>query len=303
MKSLLSTALVCGTALALAACGGGGGSPETPADTPKTEGSAAAPAFEGRVDGKPVVFKSVLAATLGGSGIEVVASTEDIDCAAAGGFSKEGEKRAKFLLAPALLPDGKRAWKLVRAAYVNGTTGKNEPLADFQGDAKSGVKVTLPQMAVTYIDAGAEKKVELGGPIVAKGCGERVEDKAPPRPQKEAALEVAGEKLALQGAVLQRTADGDTLVVSTRPIPCRNGVPGEDVRVHVNLPKGQEASLSISGVLVPVLPAHYFGDKKPAVTLGTPSDGVVPVTVDLDEKNGDYTVKLKGTVQAALCEE
>lgn len=307
--------------LSSAACGnpeGGGAGPAGSAPSARSAAPAASsvaasaptveklPGFDlkATLAGQPVDFRNAIAFQRpGNAAVEVIVSTHARDCDTAkknGIALAKGEEMFRFIILEALSPDGKPAWKIVET-YFNGNTGlgTNTAVTVEPGDAARPFKISMESLSLNA--AGGEKKLEVQGAVVAKSCGVIPEpggsQNAPPaRAQTDLTLEVAGQKIALQGALYRE--DQKELVLATIPMSCDNSPFSQgDVALILS---GEGKSVNLQGRRIGM---QYGDSPKPPLKLkvGKPANGAVEIGLDSDFKVGDWPVKLKGKASALVC--
>lgn len=284
-------------------------------------------------DGQPIEIKRVLAYGGESSSIELVFSTIDRPCAGMSQSERSalGERTFEVRVAPVLLPDGTREWRVNHKFFLNNnetrrlrgvTITRAEVDAEVWGSLEFDmVSASRPRQRITY-----------AGSFIATGCGDRRwtpvarighkdHDVSPPRRQIPLDLVVAGTRFDLHGAVLRPhpTREGALeLALSSRGDECERTASRADLDLWITLagPDLRPIELQLSGEVAPGDYKHkQYGLSGIQVNILGPIEGPGDVEVRLSghqqlsfgdaaytpTKFSDFMLEVDGTFLARRC--
>jgi hypothetical protein len=265
------------------------------------------------VDGKPVAMKSAIALDEGHGSAAIYLTNFTYTCRELlERFrpSYPDELELKLRVGTYLHRDGNRGWA-IRGLYTGGTSLERQDGGDplpvtAKVDPRPNASFALP--LDFELDASGKPIVVRGNAQVA-GCGPMPDQKLEPDPppQKDAAIVLAGQRLAIVGAGLAVKRDGAReLELATSAVTCVSGADfttsRSDVRVRLSWTKtGQLYAVAIGGHWVDSFVAQSglgvtaspngppAGAKQLRVALGG------AMTID------GYSLELSGAVDATVC--
>lgn len=260
----------------------------------------------------PVKFASARAYTRGGTAISVDLNTSALTCDQlfkARYDVPSGEKSAEFTVQQVYRGDGSAQWRVVNGWYANSTSSGDQGPATVVGDTTKGVTVTLPPGFVVGRDPG----LALGPTIAAIGCGDHPQktvrgdapDGTPAAVERDLSgltFTVAGNPIALKGAILMGKGSDERLEFSTEAASCYAGWSDADIAYTVDLPQKNAGSTFLSGTRMPSqISDDYDAKDKAVITLGKPADGVMSLDIQLAYDHGGYPVSLRGKTTVLDC--
>jgi hypothetical protein len=259
------------------------------------------PAHVATFDGQPIEIKRVLAYGDESSSIELVFSTIDRPCT---GMSQRersalGERTFEVRVAPVLLPDGTREWRINHKFFLNNNESRRlKGVTITRADVDAEVWGSLE---FNMVSAGRPRqRITYSGSFIATGCGggrwtpvtslgRKDHDEPPARRQIPLDLVVAGTRFDLHGAVLRPhpTREGALeLALSSRGDECERTASRADLDLWITLagPDLRPIELRLSGEVAP----DDFEHKQYGLS-GVQVDILGPI-----EGPGDVEVRMSG---------
>ena len=259
------------------------------------------PAVEGRglvatVDGERVVFTHALWASRGGETQQVLLADSPVDCGQVDGASPYPEDATwvQLSIAPRLGPERKPG--VSRAAWGRAENGIS---ANAKGDLGVG-SIAGGRVAFYVVHELMDSSLTLEGAMDVRACGE-LPTVTPPRPQEDLQVAVSGEPVPIAMALVDTVFDDDNLILSSQPVTCswRHWQRGEpDLLVVVDA----DGRASVEGARVPGR-IGVWGKQAPLVLGPTDANGLLDVSVDLNDPSSNPRLRVQGTVRAVDCRD
>jgi hypothetical protein len=267
------------------------------------------------VNGKPLVFKSAVAYSKGGSAIFLELSTANPECgdfAGKGRMLARGEKYATLIVAPVLNPDGTQETSITYMSFASHSKQGQEigSLSVERADPTDGIRGALD---ITFVAEANDflkrprSELTLKGPFEARGCG-LFGAKDGPSPQKGVSLKIADKAFDVVGARIKPTtfpSPGFDLELSTAPMTCSSWDSG-DVNLKLHFAKDKAvSSATLSGAVFQSPLSVSLQEKEPSIALTTKNE--TDTEVELVARGAltimDYGVSLAGELRAIPCSD
>ncbi|MCA9618331.1 MAG: hypothetical protein KC731_04900, partial [Myxococcales bacterium] len=270
------------------------------------------------LDGRPIEIRSALVVAEDDE-VAVRVTNFPLSCEeelAGARPSYDDEVALHLRLGRQLRPDGRLLWA-VRGSYFAGSSSESlaggDALPGVEIDTTAGAKgrltVDLTHKTLAIPDAPAQTLV-LRGDVEVVGCGPRPaygEEPAPPKPQPDAFITIAGKPLPIVGAGIVTTPSGRSLMISTSPVECVEGLEHAASRGDVLV----ELVWDDGGKLIRATrDGAWIGwganQRQPiglSATPNRPPAGAKQLELTLDGSTtiSDYPVALSGKVRAIVC--
>jgi hypothetical protein len=201
----------------------------------------AQPQLTGTVNGAAVTWQSALAWARPDGTVELEVSSIGSSCERATGRMRDiepGEEYFSAILARQLKPEGGFRWGVQQASYGAMTRAGGGVAVEVDGAPEPGktLKVTLAPLEVNAPAFGdhPDRLLKVAGSLEAKGCAPPSwKEPPPPRPAAQAgSITVAGEKVAIAGAVIEQEGEDRRIVLSNGAASC-DGFPHGDGEVNL----------------------------------------------------------------------
>ncbi|MBX3161240.1 MAG: hypothetical protein KF773_35085 [Deltaproteobacteria bacterium] len=256
------------------------------------------------LEGKPLVPATALAYRHWDGSLKVTVSTVPISCDDVTGTMRvmfPDEVTFDLSADDALQPDGS-VRREVRSTYFEGMTQQSTSPATGEGDGSPGKPTTLAVDLETHAANKDARKLVVKGTIDALGCGAGKADAPTPPKEQDATIEIAGKKLAIRTALLEKTGDWPVLRLFTGGEGCKPVAfaPPSDLSVDLVWFKPEKiGQVTLGGRLIGQKMDQTFDPAKVRVTPAPPVAG--EVALDIDATVSGYPVKVTGKVTAVAC--
>jgi hypothetical protein len=260
-------------------------------------------------DGKPLEMATALAWKSWDGTVTVTASSVPVGCDEVTGTMRshhEGEVSFDVAMAQVLQPDGAMKPE-IRQTYFSGMTSQLTagPTVG-TGEGEPGKPTTI-EVDFKTEGVGSEKhELEVKGTIDALGCATPPPKDAPPPlpPEMPATIEIAGKKLPIRGARIDKIGDWPQLVLTTGGEGCKQVAYQRDgdFRVELTWMKPNDPSVSqvsLGGLLLKQASDQTFDKKQLTVKPAPLAPGELEIKADIVVMK--YPVKIEGKVTAVAC--
>lgn len=289
----------------------GGKHVDEPPGTTRAQGTLTA-----TVDGKPVAMQSAFAWKDGNS-VKLWVSNLPSSCEHATARVREiakGEEDWDAILGRQLQKDGSFGWIVQQVSYGANTRAGGLGATTLTGDASPGAPTTATiSFELDSMAFGSQKQehLKVDGTVDAIGCPPPPPDGSakPPPPAQAGTMTIAGQQVAIAGAVIEAKPSGDrTIVLSNAGASCNGFAHGDDedvsLTLHYRAGKDDVWQADLMGRWIDGTQASQIFDKGKLVVTPT----AVPAgatTVDLALSGSTdlmgYATAIDGKVTAQVC--